>query len=39
MKFHKFSDTVEHIMVLCGGASHLLNDGGHMTENGGVQQS
>ena len=38
VKFHEFPNTVEHVVVLGSGAGHLLYDGGHVTEDRGVQQ-
>ena len=38
MQFHELSDAVEHIVVLGGGARHLLDDRGHMPKYRRVQQ-
>ena len=38
MQFHELSDAVEHIVVLGGGARHLLDDRRHMPEYRRVQQ-
>ena len=38
MEFHKLAYTVEHVVVLGGSTGHLLDDGGHVTKDGGVQQ-
>ena len=38
VKFHKFPNTVEHVVVLGSGAGHLLYDGSDMTKDRGIQQ-
>ena len=38
MQFHELSDAVEHIVVLGGGAGHLLDDRGHMPKYRRVEQ-
>ena len=35
---HEFLDGVEHFVVLCGGQGHVVDDGGHVTEDGGVEE-
>ena len=39
VEFHELADVVEHFVILGRGRRHLLDDGGHVTENGRVQQS
>ena len=38
MQFHELAHVVEHFVVLGRGRRHLLDDGRHVTEDGGVQQ-
>ena len=38
VKLHELPDAVEHVVVLGGGARHLLDDGGHVSEDGGVEE-
>ena len=38
VQLHELPDAVEHVVVLGGGARHLLDDGGHVAEDRGVQQ-
>ena len=38
VQLHKFADVVEHFVVLGRRRRHLLDDGRHVTEDGGVQQ-
>ena len=38
MQFHELSDAVEHVVVLGGGAGHLLDDRGHMPKYRRVEQ-
>ena len=38
IEHHELPDIVEHVMVLGGGEGHVVNDGGHVAENGGVEQ-
>lgn len=38
VQLHEFPHIVQHVVVLGGGRCHLLDDGCHMTENGGVQK-
>lgn len=38
VQLHEFSDIVQHVVVLSRCRSHLLYDGGDVTENRGVQQ-
>lgn len=39
VQFEEVSHAVEHLMVTVGVGVHLLEDGGHVTEDGGVEQS
>lgn len=38
VKFHKFPNTVEHVVILGSSAGHLLYYGGHVTKDCGVEQ-
>ena len=38
MQLHELADVVEHVVVLGRGGRHLLDDGGHVAEDGGVQE-
>ena len=38
VKLHELPDAVEHVVVLGRGAGHLLDDGGHVSEDGGVEE-
>lgn len=38
VEFEEVSHTVEHLVVSVGVSVHLLEDGGDVTEDGGVQQ-
>lgn len=38
MKLHKFPYVVQHVMVLGRRRCHLLDDGGDVTKDSGVQQ-
>ena len=38
IEHHELPDIVEHVMVLGGGKGHVVNDGGHVAEDGGVQK-
>ena len=37
MKLHELPDAVQHVVVLGRGAGHLLDDGRHVTEDGGIK--
>ena len=38
VQLHELPDVVQHVVVLGGGGRHLLDDGGHVPEDGGVQE-
>ena len=35
---HELPDVVEHVVVLGGGEGHVVDDGGHVAKDGGVEQ-
>lgn len=39
VKFQEVPDIVEHLVVTVGVGVHLLEDGGHVSKDGGVEQS
>lgn len=38
VQLHELAHVVEHVVVLGGGRRHLLDDGGHVPEDRGVQE-
>ena len=38
VQLHELPHVVEHLVVLGGGRGHLLDDGGDVAEDGGVEQ-
>ena len=38
IEYHELADTVQHLVVLCGGERHVVDDGRHVAEYRSVQQ-
>lgn len=38
VEFEEVTDAVQHLVVAVGVGVHLLEDGGHVTEDGGIQE-
>ena len=38
VEHHELPDVVEHVVVLGGGEGHVVDDGGDVAEDGGIEQ-